>query len=93
MNSRQVYFKNYYQKNKKNYNIPRWKQRGCVDADFKALNEFFINCEECMVCHKKFNNAFTLDTKCLDHDHETGEVRYIACWECNIKILRPTPKK
>lgn len=92
MNSRQSYFKNYYKKNKKDYNIRRWKTRGCVDDDFKALNEYFINCEECMVCYKKFNDINKLDVKCLDHCHETGEVRYICCWECNIRILRPPPK-
>ena len=88
MSNRQNYYKNYYEKNKNDYHIPRWKKRGCVDGDFKALLHYFLDCETCMVCHKKFNNENKKDVKCLDHCHETGEVRYICCWECNIKILR-----
>tara|TARA_R100000353_G_scaffold157111_2_gene116148 strand:+ start:1455 stop:1979 length:525 start_codon:yes stop_codon:yes gene_type:complete len=69
---------------KKIMRIGNWKQIGIVDSDFDLVYDTYINTKECMICGNKFKNS--LDRH-LDHDHETGEIRYICCRSCNIKIL------
>jgi hypothetical protein len=82
------YFKKYYLKNKNNYIIPRWRQRGVRDSDFKSVLKFYLECDECMICKDKFDKDIQKKVKCLDHCHKTGEVRYVCCWECNLFLLK-----
>ena len=37
-----------------------------------------------MICDNEFKDS---RDRHLDHDHETGEVRYICCRTCNLYIL------
>ena len=71
--------------NKKMNRIKVWKQRGVIDADFDALYDFYIEQTNCMICDIEFNDK---NVRCLDHDHDTGEFRYICCMVCNTHTLR-----
>lgn len=96
-----LYIKNYQLKNKerlkeyqKSYNhtlkgkkgmrIANWKQIGVQDTNYSELYDFYIKQNNCWICNEKFKNS---KARHLDHDHETGEVRYICCVSCNTTIL------
>jgi len=57
------------------------------EADYQAL----LNTQDskCAICHIEFT-----DSPCIDHDHETGKVRGLLCWNCNVGIgsLKDDPK-
>ena len=65
---------------KKTYTIGSWKKHGLIHDDYDALYEKYINTDKCEICNKVFENSFY---RCMDHDHITGEFRYILCRTCN----------
>ena len=81
------YRKQYKIDNPKSDIISLWKVRGVIDEDFDALYEYFITQTNCWICDKVYNKDIKMDRRCLDHNHDTGEVRYICCNYCNFKIL------
>ena len=60
--------------------INSWKYRKIIDNDYGLLYDTYLNETHCWICGMHHS-------KCLDHDHETGEVRFICCGYCNLKIL------
>lgn len=97
-----IYSKEYYENNKekenekcKKYNqtpkgiksriISHWKERGIIDEDLDAVYDYYVKQTNCMICLKKYKDNFD---RCLDHDHTTGEIRYICCRNCNSHFLR-----
>ena len=72
-------------KAKKKMRIGNWKQIGIDDEDLELVYDYYINSKECMICGNEFKNSMD---RHLDHDHETGEIRFICCRKCNINILR-----
>ncbi len=94
------YVKKYYEKNKekiaeydqtparkKSHRIYYWKRRGVICDDWDVLYERYLNTEFCELCNIKLteDKTNTKTTRCLDHDHNTGEFRNVVCWLCNIK--------
>jgi hypothetical protein len=60
-----------------------------TDEEFEFIYGVYINCSECMLCNKTFEGSFD---RCLDHDHKTGEIRYILCRSCNTGYDRKNNK-
>jgi hypothetical protein len=68
--------------------IRKWTYRKIKCDDFSAwYDDVYMNthhCEECGCEFGEFGDG-TLSCKCLDHDHETGEIRNILCSRCNLQ--------
>jgi hypothetical protein len=75
---------------KKADKIDVWRRLGvktdCWDYLYQLYEET-IDCDLCGVILTKSRHA-TKTTKCLDHDHATGEARNIVCWNCNINVIK-----
>ena len=75
--------------NYKSKKISSWKYAGIKDDNFELVLKEYLTETHCYICFKPFKNRFD---KCLDHDHNTGEIRYIACRNCNGNFLRESRK-
>ena len=71
---------------KKTVNKYNWIKRGVKfsEEEFEFIYGVYINIDECMLCSKHLIGS----DKCLDHNHKTGEPRYILCNNCNKKFDR-----
>ena len=70
---------------KKSRRIVSWKRQGIKCEDWNLIYEWFLsvtNCEKCDILLTK-DKLNTSTTKCLDHCHQTGEIRYVLCHSCN----------
>ena len=81
------YFKEYNQtsKGKKSMMINSWKQSGIIDEDLYAVYDYYVKETNCWICQNKFKDS---RDRHLDHDHLSGEIRYICCRNCNTGLLR-----
>jgi len=67
--------------------ISDWKKQGILSEDYDALYERVASTEKCEFCGVDLtvDRYNTKTTRCLDHDHESGQVRGVLCLSCNSK--------
>jgi len=67
--------------------INNWKQIGVDPSyDFEVIYDIYIHTSKCDVCNVTLTDGKGPHGRCLDHDHETGEIRNIVCMKCNYHI-------
>jgi len=86
---RKVALKKYREseKGKKKNTECSWKSQGLNMENFKEIYQRYIdttNCDNCNCVLTDGKPKMKPNTKCMDHNHETGEFRNILCWKCNI---------
>ena len=64
---------------KKSKIMRSWRSAGVKNVNEKLYNDY-IATTYCECCLKEFISSFD---RCLDHDHETGEFRWVICRNCN----------
>lgn len=60
-----------------------WKERGLNMDNFDNIYDRYVNTECCDICKCSFENT----TKCMEHNHKTGEFRGVVCNMCNHNML------
>tara|TARA_R110002096_G_scaffold41653_1_gene112595 strand:+ start:375 stop:833 length:459 start_codon:yes stop_codon:yes gene_type:complete len=66
---------------KKSRMMSCWRKRGVNNVNEEMYNHY-IATTHCECCSKEFSSS---RDRHLDHDHETGEYRWVLCWSCNNK--------
>ena len=64
---------------KKTWTMNNWRSRGVVNVN-DEMYERYLNTTKCECCLKEFSSS---RDRCLDHDHESGEYRWVICQSCN----------
>ncbi len=65
----------------KSHRMSNWRIRGVNNVN-NELYDYFMNCDKCEACGGDFTDK---NVKCLDHNHETGDFRYVLCNRCNVR--------
>jgi len=64
---------------KKIHMMAKWRHAGVINVNEKMYNDY-IATTHCECCSKEFSSS---KDRHLDHDHETGEFRWVICRNCN----------
>jgi len=64
---------------RKNNRTSGWRRMG-VNNVTDELYDYYMNCSNCEACGKEFTETIK---RFLDHDHDTGDFRYVLCASCN----------
>tara|TARA_R110001592_G_scaffold326682_1_gene607583 strand:+ start:958 stop:1245 length:288 start_codon:yes stop_codon:yes gene_type:complete len=73
-------------KGKKINRISTWKANGVLCEDFDKLYDYYLSVKCCEICDIELcEGKVKRNRKCLDHNHETGQFRYVLCNTCNYE--------
>jgi len=66
--------------------IRRWIKMGLIEEDINGLYEHVITTFVCDICDciLKVEGPNCSATRCMDHNHLTGEFRNVLCNKCNF---------
>tara|TARA_R110000764_G_scaffold75354_1_gene152208 strand:- start:221 stop:643 length:423 start_codon:yes stop_codon:yes gene_type:complete len=64
---------------KKSMMMSKWRKRGVINVTDEMYNHY-IATTHCECCLKEFSSSCD---RHLDHDHVTGEYRWVICCSCN----------
>ena len=64
---------------KKLKTMNKWRRRGVINVNDEMYNHY-IATTRCECCLKEFSSS---RDRCLDHEHKTGEFRWVICQACN----------
>ncbi len=84
------YYQNlsHFEKKRKDWRH-RKKMKLRPGEDWESIYIYYTICEHCEQCGVKFaTTANCNNSKNLDHDHSTGFVRAVVCWDCNINKIK-----
>ena len=71
----------------------RWKQRGIISDDWDKLYQRYLDTTHCERCNVELVlGNLGSNKKAIDHNHVSGEVRYICCHSCNMNTEKMTYK-
>ena len=59
--------------------MTKWRGRGVINVTDEMYNHY-VATTHCECCSKEFSSS---RDRHLDHDHETGEYRWVICCSCN----------
>ena len=83
------YNKSYKMENPHISKISDWKCKYGIklrpNEDWDSVYLYWKTCERCELCDVELTDGKGLTSRNLDHDHDTGFIRNILCWGCNIK--------
>ena len=83
------YYKNLddFHKKKKGW-ISTHKMKLRPGEDWESIYIYYTICDHCEKCGVRLTTTAKCKTnKNLDHDHSTGYVRAVVCWNCNINVI------
>ena len=71
--------------------IYNWKRREVIETwyyTFEELYDWYLKTDKCERCNCILTKDQTRKstTKCLHHEHTTGEFEMIVCHSCNIQL-------
>jgi|DEB0MinimDraft_10_1074344.scaffolds.fasta_scaffold07896_3 hypothetical protein len=86
----QEYNKSYVIENSHIKKISEWKCKYGIklrpNEDWLSVYLYWKTCERCELCNiELIDGTGELNCRNLDHDHDTGFIRNVLCWGCNIK--------
>jgi hypothetical protein len=88
------YMKNYQRDRDKTHKydtIYNWKKRNVIETwyyNYDSLYDWYIKINKCENCgiNLTLNKRRKSTTKCLHHNHISGEFEMIVCHSCNVKL-------